>query len=560
MALLNLFLGFIGWLFGWIAMALWELVKWLLNATIFNVTSITPGSPGISGVIGGALVTVWYIMLAISAAVALVMLVWGAFRLHLGALSGGKFDKSVMLEGFVTWAAIVVGGQVMLFTLLSVANMATKAVVGFAGSSMLSGLALNFTSGAAAGGVTAGVVSILVYLFFPVAMLYLVGALFWAVVVWVMRQVELVFYCSMLPLTASLAIGGNKQAFDWNWREAVGVIFSQLAMAIAFLIASLIFSGGGPIADPLSASSSASSATQFAPTFFRILVGGFAFSMVSKAPNLLKGITGHQSAGLGTIMGGVAAGSLLAKGVQSASRASLGGAAMHAINESKQAQALNKVSGFGEEDSTGYFGGAQPRGGMPPSGSPNTGLDGPNTGSDGFAQAALARAGVSGEGAAAGAVVASGGNRGLSGAGRLAHTLMTPRAALGAAVRGSMGRGARARASVVERQDRAASDPYLLATTGQGFQRGVKGTLETTGRVLSESGYQDAGGLLPVGAAGAGLSRLAGHIKEPSVDPGWSAYARYKQGAGSVAVRTVAAEPRGDGPKNQPPRRPALRA
>lgn len=329
-----------------------SVVEPLLRATLFAPTALTaagcPRGDASCHVVASAFQTAWHVMAGASVGVALLMMLWGALRIHLGALSSGSVDKASVTEGVVTWAAVLVGGQFFFTTMLQVANRITLHLY-----SMSEGLARNFTATASSGAhqataVLSGAAAIGAYLFWPTALLILTLLLVWVMVVWIWRQVELVFFTCLVPVLAAISIGGNKQAFAWGWSEAVGALFSQLAMSVAFYIAflfigqNLVPPGGLPTAGP-----------SFGTVLVKLILGAFALGMVAKAPSILKNVTGHQHAGIGAIAGGVMAGTLMARGAQTALRMSPGGAALHRMSESRQARAEQQAASWSDLPTVG---------------------------------------------------------------------------------------------------------------------------------------------------------------------------------------------------------------
>jgi hypothetical protein len=279
--------------------------------------------------------TVWAFMASLSGAVALTALLWGLFTRTLGAAFGGP-ERSLRAlgEGLLTWALILVGGYTFCGLLLQAANGVTGQLYALA-----QGLSQSLNPAA---GVAGGAAAALGVLFYPLSLLVVTGLLLWVVGVWVMRQVDLIVFVGLLPLTAALRVGGLDAPFRWNWEEAMGAIFSQLAMAVAWWIAWLLLGGhwvspGAPVAVWAQ----------------QTLVGCAALLLVGRAPAMLQRWTGHQHAGLGSIVMGAMAGSLLARGAQTALRMSPAGAALHQIQQGLAAQAEATAGQWASRPSVG---------------------------------------------------------------------------------------------------------------------------------------------------------------------------------------------------------------
>jgi len=322
-----------------------DVIMPILKATVFapfslSGTGCVGGGTACEGhIISAAFQTAWHFMALASGGVALVMLAWAAMRAHLGAVSGST-DKASVVEGLVVWGAVLVGGQWFFVTMLDVANAITVQLVGYAEN------VTQMIPAASASGAAGAVAAALVYFFGEIALLALVAVLLWVIGVWIWRQIELVLYTSLLPVLAALSIGGNKQTFQWGWNEAVGALFSQLAMAVAFFIAFLLLRNY-----PLP--SGTPQGTQLGISLLHMGIGGFAFALVAKAPSMLSNITGHRHAGFGAIAGGVMAGTLMARGAQTAMRMTRGGAALHRIAQAKEQESERAVASWADRKTVG---------------------------------------------------------------------------------------------------------------------------------------------------------------------------------------------------------------
>lgn len=319
----------------------------LLNATVFAPFTLTGSGCANGGttceghIVSAAFQTGWHVMAAASGGVALIMVLWSALRVHLGATSGSGSDKSGIVDGLVTWAAVLIGGQWFFETMLAVANGITVSLVTY-GDKLA-----NMVAGTPEASVTTvALLWVMAEFFGGVLLLVMVGIFMWLVITWLWRQVELVFFTSLLPILAALSIGGNKQAFEWGWNEAVGALFAQLAMAVAFYFAFLLMRSY-----PLPTGSW--SGTAFGLAFVHLLLGATTLYLVGKAPGMLASLTGHRHAGFGSVAAGVAAGSLMGRGMSTALRMSKGGAALHAIAKSKERSAEASAGAGGDRMTVG---------------------------------------------------------------------------------------------------------------------------------------------------------------------------------------------------------------
>ena len=337
----------------------------LLQATLFHPFTLT-GSGFVATVMG----EVWQFMVLASGGVALLALLWGIFRRVSGAAMGSRLAWSEIAEGFGMYALVLVGGYAFLAALLSMANTVTVSLLG-ATQGYLSALA-NPTFGTAA---TTLAGAILVYLFYPIVGFMLAAVLLWAVIQWLMRQVDLVFYGGLLPVTAALSMSGNKSAFTWAWQETMGALFSQLSMAVAWWVAWVFLSAGagtsstvavsvpGSLSARLLALRAANGGTLPVPhvvTFFgssfsllHLGVGIVAFTLVGRAPQMLQNITGHQHAGVAGLAMGMAAGGLLARTGRSLAGATPAGAAITQAVRARQAGAEATAARWGAGKTVG---------------------------------------------------------------------------------------------------------------------------------------------------------------------------------------------------------------
>ncbi len=333
----------------------------LLQATLFKPFSLT-GSGFVATVMG----EVWHFMVLVSGGVALLSLLWGIFRRVSGASMGSRLAWSEVAEGLGMYALVLVGGYAFLASLLAVANTVTVSLLG-ATQGYLSALT-HPTFGTAA---TTLASAILVYLFYPLAGFALAAVLLWAVVQWLMRQVDLIFYGGLLPITAALSLSGNKTAFTWAWQETMGALFTQLSMAVAWWVAWLVLSAGAGASSTLATPPTHAPAIQLmayragmgggpamptphAVTFFggsfsllHLLVGIVAFTLVGRAPQMLQNVTGHQHAGVAGLAMGVAAGGMLSRAGRSMLGATPAGAAITQAVRARQAGAEATATRWG---------------------------------------------------------------------------------------------------------------------------------------------------------------------------------------------------------------------
>lgn len=297
--------GFVLYLFGsiaWvIAKALFGLAFSFINGVVFNPLTLTGGP------IGYAFSIAWTVMRDVSGAVALLMLAWAMFRHHLTAVTGKPTDRTEITHGVITWAAVVIGGTVLFNMILSVADQVTKSMASMATTSALSQLNNMPTMGAT--GSLAALVTVWITMdLAPMALLVIAGVMIWGIFVWLSRLVDLVFYASLLPMMAALSVSGEKRYFQWCFNETIGALFSQMAMAITWWIAWLVFLqpagifNGGTVWDQ----------------FIHLGLLAVGLTLFARSPQLLQRVTGHNSAGVMSMALGVAAGSLMASTTRSA--------------------------------------------------------------------------------------------------------------------------------------------------------------------------------------------------------------------------------------------------
>jgi hypothetical protein len=295
----------------------------LLSSTVFNPESLTG-----TGVVASAASEFWKVSALVSVGVALFGLAWGSFTRALSQVSAKPRDMTEVLEAAVLYVAVFLAGYPFLTMFLDLANHVTTTMV--AAASALNGGSNHITLAFAA--LVAGVLGVLLY---PTSMLVIAALLLWAGVSWVMRMVDLIFYVGLLPVTAALTFTGNKNAFQWNFNEAVGAVLTQMAMAVAWYVAWLVLStpGGSPIV--------------------RLFVGIGAIALVTRAPGMLQQIIGHRTAGVLGLAMGVAAGSLLSREARSAVRMSPMGAALSEMGRQRQERAKTTAMRWAQGSSVG---------------------------------------------------------------------------------------------------------------------------------------------------------------------------------------------------------------
>lgn len=346
---LSLLTGAVSWLagliiqvFGYVLMSVLKglmggIVIPLLKATLFHPLTITGTS-----VLARAMGTVWVTMVLSSSGVAIVSLLWGVFRRMSGAAMSSRLAWSEVAEGLGMYALTLVGGWAFLAALLNAANGVTNALLNNSQQILLNSFA-NPTFGTQATALGAVVLTSIIY---PLMAFALAGVLLWAVIQWIMRQVDLVFFGGLLPIAAALSLSGNKTAFTWVWQEAMGAIFAQLSMVVAWWIAWVFLSGGNPTQYSLFGSGSSFSVLHLA-------LGIGAFAMIAKAPQMLSNITGHQHAGVAGLAMGVAAGSLMASTGRTLARSTPGGAAITEAMRNRQEVAKAKAAELGSQRTMG---------------------------------------------------------------------------------------------------------------------------------------------------------------------------------------------------------------
>lgn len=273
---------------------------------------------------------VWETGGLVSAGIALVLFVFGALTRM--ANIGGQRSWAEMAEGITVWVAVMVGGWTFLNLLLGISNAATQSLLAAIQQSITSTLVIHHNAGLT---LAVGVVPLLVYAIGQILELVLVALLIWVVGVWLMRQVDLVLYAGILPVTAALGVAGNKTAFKWAWAEAMGAVFNQLAMAVILWIGSLFLTNLHGIPP--------NGWSQGTAQLMGVLLAATTFTLAARAPRILANITGHQSAGASHVMAQTALGYLGAKGLSNAWSASRAGQAARLRQEGKESTARHQV-------------------------------------------------------------------------------------------------------------------------------------------------------------------------------------------------------------------------
>lgn len=311
----------------------------LLKLTLFNPVTLTGSS-----VVGQAAGWFWRFSAAASGAVALLGLTWGWFLSLITSAGEHPRDPRAFLDAGIIYGLVLFGGYLFLRTLLGIANNVTTALV----NQSFTVAAFNTNH---ATGVAVGLIGGLSALLYPASILVAAGAILYAVVVWIMRQVDLIFYVGMLPLTAALMFTGNRKAFDWNWNEAVGAVLSQLAMVLVWFVALKVMTSGGRSFFPLPPTAAHPAA--FGRELMTTLLGIGLLLMVSKAPQLLQNVTGHQTAGVMGMAVGMAVGSMAARGARTAIGMTPAGQAVEQAVKGRQEKAKETVAGWGDRKSLG---------------------------------------------------------------------------------------------------------------------------------------------------------------------------------------------------------------
>lgn len=311
----------------------------ILTHTVFSPFNLAHGTP-----VGDAAAHVWGFMGLASAGVALLMLVYAAFMQMTGSISGQHSWKEVG-GGVLVWLVVLVAGWTFLNLLLHISDVATTA--------MASGLVLkNGQPGADLtflfGGSTKTVMdlgsaggAVFTALLWPLSGLLMAALALWAVGVWLMRQVDLVMYAGFLPIAAALSIGGNRTLFKTIWSEAMGAVFSQLAMATIFWIG---FQFINPHAPP---------STSLWVEIKEVGLMITTFTLAARAPQLLGRLTGHQSVGSGHILAGMAGGYLAGRGLAAAANITPAGQAVAMAMQGREAKSQAQVMSWAGREPLG---------------------------------------------------------------------------------------------------------------------------------------------------------------------------------------------------------------
>lgn len=344
----NLVVVPIGTILKYIVGVVFWLITQFLKATVFAPLSLDPLHPGGAGgqVAAAAAEAVWGVMAAVSVAVALFALAWAAFTNTWGSFAGrSQFQRGAwadVMEGVGIWVLVLVAGREFLIMLLNAMNSITQALISVTQQYQWNWAGAPSIGGNLAHGLSAIGVAIITYWFWPSALLVLGGFMLWAVIIWAMRIVDLIVFTGLLPVTAALAITGNKRAWQWNWAEAMGAVFSQLAMVLMWWIAWLIIGGNLNL-----------NSGNFIVDIIRLLIGIFAMFLVGKAPQMLQQITGHSHAGIGGMMMAAAGGYMLGKGAMSAARMTPLGQAVDKTGQAVTQRSQQKLAHWADKPPVG---------------------------------------------------------------------------------------------------------------------------------------------------------------------------------------------------------------
>ncbi len=329
--------GFILDIIGWILLHLLVhplmsyVIAPLLENTVFHPTTLT-GSGTVAKMAG----SFWRLSAGISVGLALFGGSWGVFTMMIGAVGERARDSRSYIEAVVVYLFVLMGGFLFMSTLLSIANVVTKELIQT--SFAISAFTSNTVVGAGSG-VAAGIASLL----YPASLLVVAGFVVWSIAVWIMREVDVIFYVGLLPITAALMFVGNRQAFEWNWNEAVGAVLSQMAMAVMWWIAFSLMGGSFVPAAPTRNAA-------FGTEMLNVLLGIGALTLVTRAPSMLQNVTGHRTAGVAGMAMGVAAGALMSRGARTAMSMTPAGQATEMMVKGQQAKAKETVASWGSKE------------------------------------------------------------------------------------------------------------------------------------------------------------------------------------------------------------------
>lgn len=312
-------------------------VLWLLNHTIFEPFTLSPRTE-----LGATLLHVWLLAACVSSGIALVEIAYGVLsRMTQGAI-GGMRSWGELFEGLMVWAAVLLGGWTALNLLLGVSNIATQAMVSGlhtmisqAWDPLHNPLISKNGNFVITAGLTAYLGTVLIAVTQPASGILLMGSVVWVIGVWLMRQVDIVVYSGILPIMAALGIGGNKQPFKWAWSEAMGAVFSQLAMVTVIWIGMTFITTG------------VHQHASIGAAIIDSLLAMSTFVVAARAPEMLAQITGHRYASSGHMLANIAGGYLLGRGMEAAFRRSPLGQALAATQGGAEHKARETLTRWG---------------------------------------------------------------------------------------------------------------------------------------------------------------------------------------------------------------------
>ncbi len=282
-----------------------------LFLTFLRYTALSPTST--SGPIYHAMIKGYMVFWGLTGAILLASFLWGLWNIQRYSLSGGGVQDDVrqLISRLVGAVLLVLFGWVMIYAMLSVNN----SIVDTVNRTITSGLLTNikdldplnnlsqyhqnqstmFDIGSAVSSAAIDLLMPLILdLFMEIVIILLIVFMIWAIVLWVGRQFELIFWMTLWSPTAALTVADpRRKYFEYVKNQMVGLIFTQAMMAIAIYIVIQLPSW----LDTSRAGGLANGANELFVGLIKwgLMTAGFWF--VTRIPRYWREVNGHSTSG-----------------------------------------------------------------------------------------------------------------------------------------------------------------------------------------------------------------------------------------------------------------------
>jgi hypothetical protein len=290
---------------------------------ILKYTALSPTT--VNGPMYALMIKSYVVFWGITGAILLASFLWGLWniqRYHLSGI-GVQDDVRQLLGRLVNAVLLILFGYLMVQALLMVNNSIVESVGAFINQNLLSAVTgrtliasvssakttpMAFSVGSTISTtVVTFIESFVLDFFVEIVVLLMAIFIIWAILVWLGRQIELIFWMALWSPTAALSLADPRQKyFEYVKNQLVGVIFTQALMALGIYLVLVIHS-------TLNVSAlGAQGMSAFVAGLVNWGLVAAGFWLVTRIPRFWQEVQGHSSSG-GHEMAAIAGGYMLGR-------------------------------------------------------------------------------------------------------------------------------------------------------------------------------------------------------------------------------------------------------